>query len=111
MAVQPIQIAAPQWAYNAKTKIYTAPAGTRVRIDYCAWTNIDPTTSGNTVQFSLFIGPPGASERILNKTVLVHETYLCPEAIGALLIGGDEIHIVASAKDMLFGQINGVTFT
>ena len=108
MAVQPIQLTPSSLATTSKTSIYTAPAGSRVRIDYCAWCNLD---SVNTVQFSIWIGPPGASQRILNKTVLQGETYLCPEVIGALLVGGDEVSIIASSANDLYGQINGVIFT
>lgn len=108
MAVQPIQITPSALAPNVKTTIYTVPAGARVRIDYCAWCNLD---LANTVQFSIWLGPPGSSQRILNKTVLQGETYLCPEVIGALLIAGDIIQIEASAANDLYGQINGVIFT
>lgn len=108
MAVQPIQITPSALAPAVKTVIYTVPAGARVRIDYCAWCNLD---SSNTVQFSLWLGPAGASQRIKDKTVLQNETYLCPEAIGALLVAGDEISIVASSVNDLYGQINGVIFT
>ena len=108
MAVQPIQLTPSSFAPIIKGPIYTAPAGSRVRIDYCAWCNLD---SVNTVQFSIWIGPPGASQRILNKTVLQGETYLCPEVIGALLVGGDEVSIIASSANDLYGQINGVIFT
>lgn len=108
MAVQPIQITAPALAPNVKTTIYTVPAGTRVRIDYSAWCNLD---LANTVQFSIWVGQPGASQRILDKAVLQGETYLCPELVGTLLVAGDIISIQASSVNDLYGQINGVIFT
>jgi len=107
MAVTPIQIISPQQAPNVKTTKYTAGTSSRVRIDYMAFTN-DGVAN---VQFSVWVGPAGASQRIKDKTILPGECYLCPEVIGALLYPGDEVSIVSSAAGVLYVQANGVEFT
>lgn len=107
MAVQPIQLVAPKFSANVKTVEFTASAGSRVRIDYCAWLN----TNATNVTLSIWLGPAGASQRIKEKTILPNETYLCPEVIGALLNPSDELSIQCSAAGVLYGQVNGTEFT
>lgn len=107
MAVTPSQFVAPVYAPNVRTVLYTSTAANS-RIDYMAWTN----TSAANAQITVWIGPAGTSQaRILGKTILPNECYLCPEVIGALLIPGQTIEVQSTAATALYGAANGVTFT
>ena len=106
MAVTPTQLIAPAFMPDIKGVAYTSVAA-KTRIDYMAFAN----TTANNVTFSVWLGPAGSLQRILTKTVLPNETYLCPEVIGALLMPGDQISWDASAPNALYGGANGVLFT
>jgi hypothetical protein len=107
MAVTAKVLVAPKQLENAQTAQYTATS-VRAIIDKATITN---TSAGNvTVSVNLVTvsGSASASNLIIdNRTIVVDETYLCPELVGQVLDAGGFISTIAGSATSLTMRVSG----
>ena len=81
-------------------------------IDKCTLTNIDSTAN---ILVSLYLVPycetAGTAHRILYRTILPYEAYLCPEIVGHVLNVGDMLSTLGTSADKIILRMSGRVLT
>lgn len=111
MAVTPKRLVAGSQLTTSAATYYTAPSGTKTRIDSCALTN----TSGSPVTATLHLIASGGSASDSNKVLSARslaagETYVPPGAIGQWLEAGGFIQALAGSATSITLIASGVEY-
>lgn len=107
MAVNPIQLVAPQQLTNASATYYTS-TNIKTRIDKLSCVN---TTAG-AVTVTIYIVPSGgsvgASTTLTSARALAAgETWNCPDVVGQIMAAADTLRALASANTSITIMASG----
>lgn len=107
MTVTARPLVTAQYAPNAETTMYTAPASTRTIIDKCTVTN--GTAGAVTIAIKLVpnAGSAGASNQVISKSLAAGEAYTCPEVVGHVLESGGVVSVLAGAASSVVIRMSG----
>ena len=107
MTVTARPLVTAQYAPNAETTVYTAPASTRTIIDKCTGYN----GTGGAVTLAIKIvpnaGAAGASNQVVSKSLAAGETYTFPEVVGHVLETGGFVSVLAGAATSVVIRMSG----
>lgn len=95
------------YAVNAETTVYTAPAGTRVKLDKYTVYNSTAGVLTYTVKLVPAGGSAGASNVVGIASIQPGETYTLPWVVGHDLNPGDFISALCSSATSLVHRITG----
>jgi hypothetical protein len=98
-------------AENAQTTQYTSTAVTTI-IDKFTATNYSSSAATLSVNLVAALDNPG-NQNLVIKTVTIQpgQTYLCPEAVGQVLVTGGTISTIASASSAINIRASGRTIS